>query len=140
MQAWDRHWSIHSALNSPIVLCWALFGDTALNAEHSISLACTASGNATKAWQNLRHDKARLAIGLGCQSTKAKTMPISQQNTAPGSNQVEYRTADDFVLFFGPSCPARPNDHFSIQPRIACMPFFFKKAIGFYYRKQTICV
>ena len=54
-------------------------GDTAL-----ISLACTASCNATKAWQNLRHDKARPAIGLGRQSTKAIIVPISQENTAPG--------------------------------------------------------
>ena len=67
--------------NPKHILCWALVGT-----QHLISLACTASGNATKDWQNLRHDKASPAIGLqlGCQSTKAKMVPISQQITAPG--------------------------------------------------------
>ena len=55
-----------------------------MGTQHLISLACTAPGNANKVWQNLRHDKARPAIGLGCQSTKAKSVAISQQNTAPG--------------------------------------------------------
>ena len=55
-----------------------------LGTHHLISLVCTASGNASQAWQNLGQNKTRLAIGLSCQSTESQIVTISQRNTAAG--------------------------------------------------------
>ena len=65
---------------------------------HTISpaYACTASKNATQAWQILRQHVTSLAIGLSCQPTKAKSVDISPQADL---KRFEYRTAEYFNLF-----------------------------------------
>ena len=64
------------------------------------SLVCTASGNASQAWQKLGQNIARLAIGLGCQWTESQncTHLTAKYCSRPDLNHVKYGSADYFIL------------------------------------------
>ena len=71
---------------------------------------CTASGNATQAWQNLGQDNSRLAIGLGCPPTKANIVHITQQSTAPGLIRTMSSVGRPYIYpVFGPDCPRKQD-------------------------------